>query len=128
MREEAPVYAVPGSGFFIVRRYEDAKAVLDNEELFSSNQPPGLLQPPTPEIEQIQREGYPPVNTLLTNADGLRPLERDRPQRGGQAHRGEALLDDRLGAVQGLYFRTRRLRPATLSLISNYVSTNNHFL
>ena len=41
MREEAPVYAVPGGGFFIVSRYEDAKAVLENEELFSSNQPPG---------------------------------------------------------------------------------------
>jgi cytochrome P450 len=26
MREEAPVYAVPGGGFFIVSRYEDAKA------------------------------------------------------------------------------------------------------
>jgi len=87
MREEAPVYAVPGGGFFIVSRYEDAKAVLENEELFSSNQPPGLLQPPTPEIEQIQREGYPPVQTLLTNDPPAHTRYRALVNKAFSAHR-----------------------------------------
>jgi len=67
LRETAPVYLVPGAAFFIVSRYDDAKAVLDDEELFSSKQPPGLLARPTPELEEIQRRGYPNVDTLLTN-------------------------------------------------------------
>ena len=67
MRTEKPVYQVPGTGFFAISRYEDALHVLTNEEIFSSNQPPGMQMPPGPEIEEILKQGYPPANTLLTN-------------------------------------------------------------
>jgi cytochrome P450 len=67
MREEAPVYQVPGAGFFIVSRYEDVMSVLCNEELFSSKIPPGRQEEPTDEIREIMAQGYPMANTLLTN-------------------------------------------------------------
>ena len=67
MRSERPVYEIPGTGFFAVSRYEDALYVLTNEEIFSSNQPPGMQTQPGPEIEEILKQGYPPANTLLTN-------------------------------------------------------------
>lgn len=67
IREEMPVYQVPGAGLFIISRYDDIMEVLNNEEVFSSNLPPGVQAAPTPEIEEIWRTGYPPVNTLLTN-------------------------------------------------------------
>jgi cytochrome P450 len=67
MRAKQPVYQIPGSGYFAISRYEDALYVLTNEEIFSSKEPPGLQQPPGPEIEAILKEGYPPANTLLSN-------------------------------------------------------------
>ena len=67
MRTEQPVYEIPGTGFFAVSRYEDALYVLTNEDIFSSNQPPGMQAQPGPEIEEILKQGYPPANTLLTN-------------------------------------------------------------
>jgi len=67
MRMEQPVYQVPGTGFFAISRYQDALYVLTNEEIFSSKEPPGLQQPPRPEIEAILKQGYPPAHTLLSN-------------------------------------------------------------
>ncbi|MCC6381961.1 MAG: cytochrome P450 [Dehalococcoidia bacterium] len=70
MREEAPVHQVPALGFFIVSRYEDAREVLGDAERFSSNSGPGVngvLDPPDAELLAIQAEGWPAVNTLLTN-------------------------------------------------------------
>src|SRR5215469_5489523 len=67
MRTEQPVYQVPGTGFFAVSRYEDALHVLTSEDIFSSNEPPGMQAKPGPEIEEILKKGYPPANTLLTN-------------------------------------------------------------
>ena len=67
MRREAPVYQVPQAGFFIVSRYEDCLAVLKDTATFSSASGPGLRREPTAEMIAIAREGYPPVNTLITN-------------------------------------------------------------
>jgi len=67
LREEAPVYQVPGAGFFIVSRYEDVMYMLCNEDVFSSKIPPGRQEEPTPEINEILAQGYPAANTLLTN-------------------------------------------------------------
>ena len=66
MREQAPVYQIAGAGFF-VSRYDDVLYVLNHPEIFSSNQPPGLQMPPTPELTEIWSKGWPPVDTLLTN-------------------------------------------------------------
>ncbi len=67
LRREAPVYQVPGAGFYIVSRYEDILSVLRRPELFSSSSGPGLRPVPDDDVQAIMREGFPPVNTLLTN-------------------------------------------------------------
>jgi cytochrome P450 len=67
MREHAPVYQVPGAGFFIISRYADILDALNNEEVFSSRQPPGVNINMPPEVMEIYAKGFPPVDTLLTN-------------------------------------------------------------
>ena len=67
LREHAPVYQVPGVGFFIISRYAHILSALNNEEVFSSRQPPGVIVAMPPEVMKIYEQGYPPVDTLLTN-------------------------------------------------------------
>jgi len=68
MREQEPVYQVPGVGFFIVSRYDDILHILSNPQIFSSNQPPGLqTSRASAEVKEIRAKGWPPVDTLLTN-------------------------------------------------------------
>jgi cytochrome P450 len=66
LRREAPVYQVPGAGFFIVSRYDDVLEALRHPEIFSSRSGPGLARYDE-EIEAIYAQGYPRPNTLLTN-------------------------------------------------------------
>jgi cytochrome P450 len=68
LREEAPVYRVPALGFFIVTRYDLLLEVLGDQTRFSSRSGPavgGNASPP-PEIVEIAKRGYPPVDTLLS--------------------------------------------------------------
>lgn len=67
MRRECPVYQVPGAGFFIVSRFDDVLHVLRHPEIFSSKSGPGLRPVPDEEVIAIMRQGWMPVNTLLTN-------------------------------------------------------------
>ena len=67
MRRNAPVYQVPGLGFFIVSRYADIHHVLSHPEMFSSRQPPGVDTRPPDDVMEIVSQGYPPMDTLLTN-------------------------------------------------------------
>jgi cytochrome P450 len=67
MRHNAAVYQVPGAGFFIVSRYADIHHVLSHPEIFSSRQPPGVDTRPPDEAIEILSQGYPPMDTLLTN-------------------------------------------------------------
>src|SRR6516162_8795062 len=67
MREEQPVYEVPGAGFFIVSRYEDILYALSHEDIFSSMVPPGMQGEPDDEAIEIMKRGYLPVKKLLTN-------------------------------------------------------------
>ncbi len=67
MRHSAPVYQVPGIGFFIVSRYGDIHHVLSHPEIFSSKQPPGVDTRAPDDVMEILSQGYPPVDTLLTN-------------------------------------------------------------
>ena len=68
MRHHAPVYQVPGAGFFIVSRYADILHVLSHPEIFSSRQPPGVFDTrPPDDVMEILSQGYPPMETLLTN-------------------------------------------------------------
>jgi cytochrome P450 len=68
LREEAPVYAVPGLGFTIVTRYDLLLEVIGDPARFSSRSGPavgGNANPPA-ELMAIMKRGYPPVDTLLS--------------------------------------------------------------
>ena len=67
MRHHSPVYQVPGAGFFIVSRHADILHVLSHPEIFSSRQPPGVDTRPPDDVMEIMAQGYPPMDTLLTN-------------------------------------------------------------
>jgi cytochrome P450 len=67
VREEAPVHQTP-LGFWAVSRYEDVLSVVRNPEHFSSlSQSNSFVTPPPPEVIEISKQGYPRVNTLLSN-------------------------------------------------------------
>lgn len=67
LRREAPVYQVPGAGFFIVSRYRDIETVLLDTETFTSKTGPGVRKEPPKEVIEILSQGWMPVDTLLTN-------------------------------------------------------------
>jgi len=73
MRRAAPVFRVPGHGFYLVTRYEDVLAAARDTDTFSNRfTSPGLaLGRGSPEvqaeIDAILAEGYPRTATLLTN-------------------------------------------------------------
>jgi cytochrome P450 len=67
MRHEAPVYEVPGMGFYIVSKHADIERVLLDTERFSSKSGPGVRQQPPQDILDIWAKGWMPTNTLLTN-------------------------------------------------------------
>ena len=65
LREQAPVYEVPGLGLFMVSCYDDILRVIRDAELFSSKSGPSALPPPAEAVE-VMKQGYPIVDTLLT--------------------------------------------------------------
>src|SRR3981189_1775692 len=67
MRDSAPVYQVPDAGVFIVSRYADIHHVLSHPEIFSSKQPLGVVTSTPDDVMEIMSQGYPPMDTLLTN-------------------------------------------------------------
>ncbi|MDQ1515428.1 MAG: hypothetical protein QOE80_1258 [Actinomycetota bacterium] len=73
MRQEQPVFRVPGAGFYLVTRYEDVVAAVRDTETFSNRfTSPGLaLGRGSPAIQEelnaILACGYPRTPTLLTN-------------------------------------------------------------
>jgi len=79
-REQAPIMelppAIPGAKFFLVTRYDLVVEILKNVEVFSSNFAALMAgkEEQDPEIQKIQAQGWPQVNTLLT-AD---PPEHER--------------------------------------------------
>ncbi len=67
VREEAPVHQTP-LGFYVVSRYDDVLAIVRDTERFSSDMRNSFVSgPASDELKAIQAEGYPSVNTLLTN-------------------------------------------------------------
>lgn len=70
LRREAPVYVVPGLGFLLVSRYAPCVEALRQPEVFSSRFAAAMqarLGGPQPALASIQAQGWPPVDTLLTN-------------------------------------------------------------
>ena len=70
LRREAPVHQVPGLGFYLVSRYALVTEALRNPALFS-NRFAAAMQAKVggmrPQLASIWAQGYPPVDTLLTN-------------------------------------------------------------
>ena len=67
MRENAPVYQMPETGFFIVTRYEDVRAVLRDTETYSSDiRVLGSLQGGSGNIQEkmLKERGWEHVQTL----------------------------------------------------------------
>ena len=68
VRESAPVYREPNTGIFLISSFAAVNAVLRDWERFSNRfarAMGGLGQPP-PEVLEVAKQGYPPVDTMLT--------------------------------------------------------------
>jgi cytochrome P450 len=67
VRDEAPVHQTP-LGFWAVSRYEDVMHMVRDPERFSSQSVSNrIVSPPPAEVIEIEKQGYKPVDTLLSN-------------------------------------------------------------
>ena len=67
LREEAPVYQLPGTDIFMVSKHSDIKQALKDTTTFSSDFKHLLQGPePSPAAAKIYEDGYDQVDTLLT--------------------------------------------------------------
>jgi cytochrome P450 len=69
LREQAPVFRHPTTGIFFISRMDTLRAVLAEPRLFSSQASNQGTMPSgdgTDELSSILKEGWPPVNTMLT--------------------------------------------------------------
>jgi len=68
VREHAPVYREPNTGVYLISGFAAVTEVLRDWERFSNRfarAMGGLAQPP-PEVLEVAKQGYPPVDTMLT--------------------------------------------------------------
>jgi len=63
LQREAPVYRVPKHGFYVISRYDDALAVLQNWQDFTTTSGPGPAFTSSPVAAVLQSD--PPVHTRL---------------------------------------------------------------
>jgi len=70
LREQAPVYQCPHTGVFFVSTYDLVVEVAKNEKLFSNKfsmmQTGGAPPPKDEELNDIRKQGFPSVETMLT--------------------------------------------------------------
>ncbi len=68
LRREAPVYRCPHTGIVFVSDYEQVRAVAKNHQQFSNRFGQAMRSEGEvdPRIVEAQKEGYPPVDTMLT--------------------------------------------------------------
>jgi cytochrome P450 len=62
MREQAPVYHVPGTNVYVVSRYEDVLYASQHPEIFSSKRV--WMASDDPEVAAIRAKGFPDSNSL----------------------------------------------------------------
>jgi cytochrome P450 len=69
LREQAPVYYDPNLKVYIVSRYDLLMEAIRNTDVFSNigSQAPAEMRAPPPEVKEIERQGWPKVNTMVTN-------------------------------------------------------------
>lgn len=68
VREHAPVYREPNTGVFLISSFEAVSEVLRDWERFSNRfaRAMGGLGSAPPEVLEVAKDGYPPVDTMLT--------------------------------------------------------------
>jgi cytochrome P450 len=68
LRLEAPIYRCPHTGIFFVSDYETIRAIARDHEIFSNRFGRAMRSEGEvdPRIVEAQKEGYPPVDTMLT--------------------------------------------------------------
>lgn len=69
LREQAPVYYDPTLKVHIVTRYDLLMEAIRNTEVFSNigSQAPAEMRAPPAEVKEIEKGGWPKVNTMVTN-------------------------------------------------------------
>jgi cytochrome P450 len=67
LRREAPVWRDPNTGIFLISSFDLCMEALKNWEVFSNRfgLAMGAAQMP-PEVAEVAKEGWPPVDTMLT--------------------------------------------------------------
>jgi cytochrome P450 len=68
VRERAPVWREPNTGVFLISSYAAVTAALRDWERFSNRfaRAMGGLGSLPPEVQEVAKQGYPPVDTMLT--------------------------------------------------------------
>ncbi|MGE0668622.1 MAG: cytochrome P450 [Sphingomonadales bacterium] len=69
LREQAPVYFDPDLKVWIVSRYDLLMEAIRNTDVFSNigSQAPAEMRAPPPEVKELEKQGWPRVNTMVTN-------------------------------------------------------------
>jgi cytochrome P450 len=110
LRTDAPVYELPGTGTFVVARYNEIKRVIMQPELFSSRRP--WLRPTDPEVNAILAQGSWRHREALTANDPPEHTLFRRLAAGAFTPRRIAQLEERIGEfanelIDGLLARRR---------------------
>ncbi|MEN3950715.1 cytochrome P450 [Iodidimonas sp. SYSU 1G8] len=69
LRDQAPVYFDPHLKVHIVTRYDLLMEAIRRTDVFSNigSQAPAEMRAPPPEVKEIEAQGWPKVNTMVTN-------------------------------------------------------------
>ncbi len=69
LREQAPVYYDPILKIYIISRYDLLMEAIRNTDVYSNigSQAPAEMRAPPPEVKEIEKRGWPKVNTMVTN-------------------------------------------------------------
>lgn len=66
LRNEAPVYQIPGTGTYLITQYADVKTVARRPKVFSSEFSQLVAPEHSAEVKEILAQGYPEIPTMLT--------------------------------------------------------------
>lgn len=110
LRREAPVHRDPATGIFLVASYELVLEALRRPEVFSNRFAAAMAGQVAqrPEVLEVARQGWPPVDTMLTADPPEQPRFRSLVNRAfsrrrvlGLVPRMEALCDELIAAFAG---------------------------
>ena len=119
LREQAPVYEVPGIGLFLVSTHAGVLEVIEDPRRFSSKSGPavGGMAPPA-EVIAAMSKGYPHVDTLITSDPPDHIRYRSLVSRAFSARRVAGLEDYIRGVARDLV--SSFLHEGTLDLVPAY--------